>query len=298
VTALDRVTTLDDAPLAASLDRLTRAQDVTGNGAFAPVTPTLYLAACHLARPDLARRAERAAQWGVESQLASGAVWGGVVGTGRALLGWLSAFAETGSGVFAGAARRAGRFLFATLDHDGLWRRDGAYSPYTAWALAEAGRRLGVPEFRAAAATHLRAVTRDGPPPLRRSSLAEIAYDIRGVLEGGRLLGDERLIACAARAAGAVAAGLQQEGRRWRRAGSPWCPVGHAHMANVWLRLYEITGAHRWLEPVGPALRVLESGQRRPGTITAAKFLVDALIRDQRSARGAAAETTAAGVLA
>src|SRR5207302_1801795 len=196
VTALHGGTT--NGTLDAALDWLIQAHDNTGNGAFPPhypVIPTLYLAAWHLERPGLAQRAARAAQRAVELQLSSGAVWGGVVGTGRALLGWLSAFAETGSGVFAGAARRAGRFLFATLDHEGVWRRDGAHSPHTAWALAETGRRLGAPELRAAAAKHLRTVARlqhddgwmpDVRFPGRSRGLADLADAIRALLEGGR----------------------------------------------------------------------------------------------------------------
>src|SRR5256885_12818363 len=39
---------------------------------------SLYLAARHLGRPELAQRAERAACWEVEIQLPSGAVRGGV----------------------------------------------------------------------------------------------------------------------------------------------------------------------------------------------------------------------------
>lgn len=354
MTALDGVTTLGDVAmrdhppsLTAALDWLVHAQDVTGSGAFAPhyplggsagdgllgahrarpdttgaVIPTLYLAAWYLQRPELARRAERAAQWAVEIQLSSGAVWGGVVGTGRALLGWLSSFAETGSGVFAGAARRAGRFLFATLDHDDVWRRDGAHSPHTAWALAEAGRRLGAPEFRAAAARHLRAVmrvphddgwTRDYRQPECPRSLCAIADAIRGLLEGGHLLGEERLMAPAARAAVRVAAAMAPDGRLpgrfvtgWRPSGSAWCLVGQARMVNIWLRLFEITGASEWLEPVRPALDVLASAQHRDGAIggpsrvssTATKLFIDALIRDARVARGLAGETTAAVVLA
>jgi hypothetical protein len=311
VTALDRVTTLGEAAtrdhrpsLTAALDWLVHAQDVAESGLLRAqgarpdtpglVVPTLYLAACYLERPDLAGRAERAAQWAVEAQLSSGAVLGGVVATGRSLLGWLSAFAETGSGVFAGAARRAGRFLFATLDHDGVWRRDGAHSPHTAWALAEAGRRLGVPEFRAAAARHLRAVMRDYAWPEGSGRPCVAADAIRGMLEGGRLLGEQSLIAHAALAAAG-----------WRPSGSGGCLVGQARMVNVWLRLFEITGARQWLEPVRPALGLLASTQRRDGAIagparecgTATKLFVDALIRDERTVRGLAGETTAAAAV-
>src|SRR5467141_697083 len=143
--------------LLAALDWLARAQAASGDGGFARgyslawnpyfrsrgwqpsypettgyIIPTFYLAARHLGRPELAQCAERAAHWEVEVQLPSGAVRGGVMGehtapavfnTGQVLFGWLAAFGETGSGVFAGAARRAACFLLATLDEDGLWRR-------------------------------------------------------------------------------------------------------------------------------------------------------------------------------
>src|SRR3989442_806369 len=189
--------------LTAALAWLERAQDATGGDGFGRgysltwnpyfksrgwqpaypettgyIIPTLYLAARHLQRPALARRAERAAYWEVEIQLSSGAVQGGVIGepispavfnTGQVLLGWLAAFQETGSGVFAGAARRAGEFLLAMQDDDGLWRRGNScfadptatlYNARAAWALAEAAQRLVVPEFRVAAARHLSAVAR------------------------------------------------------------------------------------------------------------------------------------------
>src|SRR2546425_7626571 len=66
--------------------------------------------------------------------------------------------------MFAGAARRAACFLLAMLDADGLWRRGNSrftdsqatlYNTRTAWGLAEAGWRLGAPEFTAGAAPKL-----------------------------------------------------------------------------------------------------------------------------------------------
>ncbi len=352
--------------LLAALDWLARAQDATGEGGFArgyslawnpyfksrgwqpayPETtgyliPTLYQAAHHLKQPDLIKRAERAALWEVEIQLPSGAVRGGVMGerpspavfnTGQVILGWLCAFHETGSGIFAGAARRAGRFLLATLDDDGLWRRANSrfadatstlYNTRTAWALAEAGRRLCAPQFTAAAAKALRAVVRlqheDGWIPqccltdAVRPLLHTLAYAIRGLLEGGRVLQEERLVTRAALAAERIAVQVRADGTLpgrfeagWRPAASWSCLTGEAQMANIWLRLFEVTRDRKWLEPVGPVLRFLKSTQNRtsrdPGlrggvkgsfplgaeygpweTLNwAAKFFVDALIRDER----------------
>ena len=296
-------------------------------------------------RPELAQRAERAARWELEIQLPSGAVRGGVIGerpspavfnTGQVLLGWLAAFAETGSGIFAAGARRAVGYLLATLDEDGLWRRGNSrfadqratlYNARAAWALAEAGRHLGAPEFREAAARSLRAVARrqhdDGWFPdcclndPRRPLLHTIAYTIRGLLEGGRVLEDEALIAAAACAAERVALAVEPDGRLpgrfaagWHPAGSWSCLTGQAQMANIWLRLFAITRERKWLEPVEPVLRFLKSTQNRtsrnPGVRGgikgsfplgaeygsyqilnwATKFFIDALLRDERRQAG------------
>jgi len=352
--------------LVSALDWLLRAQDVTGDGGIARgyslawnpyfesrgwqpaypettgyIIPTLFEAARHLKRPELAQRAERAARWELEIQLPSGAVRGGVIGerpspavfnTGQVLLGWLAAFAETGSGIFAGGARRAAGYLLATLDEDGLWRRGNSrfanqratlYNARVAWALAEAGRRLGAPELQAAAARSLRAVAQrqhdDGWFPdcclsdPRRPLLHTIAYTIRGLLEGGRVLEDEALMAAAACAAERVALAVEPDGRLpgrfaagWHPAGSWSCLTGQAQMANIWLRLFAITRERKWLEPVEPVLRFLKSTQNRtsrnPGvrggikgsfplgaeygsyqTLNwATKFFIDALLRDER----------------
>jgi len=356
--------------LVAAIDWLARAQDVTPDGGIARgyslawdpyfeskgwqpaypettgyIIPTLYEAARHLQRPDLAVRAERAARWELEIQLPSGAVRGGVIGqetspavfnTGQVLFGWLAAFAETGSGIFAGGARRAACYLLATLDEDGVWRRGNSrfansratlYNARAAWALAEAGRRLGAPEFRAAAAKALRAVARhqhdDGWFPdcclsdPQRPLLHTIAYTIRGLLEGGRVLEDEQLVAAAARAAERIALAVGPDGRlpgrfaaEWRGAATWSCLTGQVQMANIWLRLFDITNDRAWLEPVGPVLHFVKSTQNRTspdlgvrGGIKgssplggeygpyqvlnwATKFFVDALLRDERRVAG------------
>ena len=275
-----------------------RAWQPADPGATGDIIPVLYRAARHLHRPGLAERAERAARWELELQLPSGAVREGVIGertapavfnTGRVLLAWLAAFGETGAGIFAGAARRAAWFLLATLGEDGVWRHGPAphgpghaalYNARTAWALAEAGRRLRAPEFRAAAAKALRAVARrqhdDGwlpdccvADPLR-PLLHTVAAAIGGLLEGGRVLGDDGLITRAASAAERVACAVDPAGRLPGRLAIGWRPAaawnslaGVAQMANIWLRLYEITRQRQWLEPVDVVMRFLKCTQNR-----------------------------------
>lgn len=262
------------------------------------IIPTLYAAARHLERPDLAARAERAAGWEIEIQLPTGAVRDGVIGepespavfdTGQVLLGWLAAFDETGKGEFADAAGRAARYLVSTLDADGHWRRGNSrfaradstlYNTRTAWALAEAGSRLEDGEFTDAAARSLRAAAElqapngwlpscclsDPDQPL----LHTLAYAIRGFLEGGRVLGDPRLLLAAERAAVALAEAVAGDGWMAGRHGYDWLPgvrwsclTGQAQMANNWIRLAQITGDAKWLEPVPAVLDFLKRTQNR-----------------------------------
>jgi uncharacterized protein YyaL (SSP411 family) len=321
------------------------------------IVPTLYAAAARLGRPDLAVRAERAARWEIEIQLPSGAIRGGVIGdpespavfnTGQVLLGWLAALEETEKGSFADAARSAARYLVATLDPDGHWRRGNSrfaradatlYNTRTAWALAEAGARLGEDAFTDAAARSLRAAAGlqagNGWLPHccltdpERPLLHTLAYAIRGLLEGGRVLGDLRLLRAAERAARALAGTVRTEGWMPGRYRADWsaavrwaCLTGQAQMANTWIRLAEITGDAKWLEPVPAVLRFLKRTQNRrsrdPGVrggikgarpvgggygayevlSWATKFFADALMRHEAVGRNGLGAASPVSVLA
>ncbi|HVH40355.1 MAG TPA: hypothetical protein VM764_10035 [Gemmatimonadaceae bacterium] len=352
--------------LRAATDWLVRAQDATPTGGIARgfshahhryfrargwqpeypettgyIIPTLFALADRLGREELAARALLAAHWECAMQLPDGAVQGGVVGqdpspsafnTGQVIFGWLVALQRSGDIRFAEAAQSAARFLAATIDRDGIWRRghsqfalEGAtlYNTRTAWALLETAQVVDAPGARDAAARSLRAATlrqhASGWLPaccLNRPEqplLHTLAYAITGLLEGGRLLGDDRSIAAAAAAAAALADQVDASGRLagryfadWRRAVSWSCLTGEAQMVTAWLRLHAITGDSKWLEPVAPVLRHLKGTQDRDSTVPgiaggingadpidgdycahetlswATKFFVDAMLLDER----------------
>ena len=310
--------------LASALDWLARSQDVTGSGGLArgysltwnryfkasgwqpayPETtgytiPTLYLAGDLLGRPDLHTRAERAAQWEVEIQMASGAVRGGVVtsdpstpavfNTGQVIFGWLAAWERTGDETFARSVQRAAAFLVDHLDDDGIWRRGNSqftrrdstlYNARTAWALAEAGERLAEPAFSDAARRALLAVVERQHPngwfpgccltDPERPLLHTIAYTVRGLLEGGRVLHDERFVHAAARAASMLARTVSARGTMPGRYHDDWsgavrwcCLTGLAQMSNCWLRLGVVTGDAAWPGPVDRVLDFLKTTQNR-----------------------------------
>ena len=309
------------------------------------IIPTLYHAARTLGRPDLAARAERAARWEIAIQLPSGAVRGGVIGepespavfnTGQVIFGWLAAHEETKAAAFADAAARAARWLVSVQDADGHWRKGGSrfaktgislYNARTAWAVAEAGARLGEAAFTYAAARNLRAVAArqhtNGWLPdcclsdVERPLLHTLAYALRGLLEGGRVLGDERLIHHATLGAERLAGAVRQDGWMAGRFRADWsaaaewsCLTGDAQMVNNWIRLSEITGDAKWKDPVPRALRYLKTTQNRAGpdpgmrggikgsapigggynryqTLNwATKYFADALMRDDRVRSG------------
>ena len=318
------------------------------------IIPTLFLAARHVGWSGLAVRAIQAAHWEIEVQLPSGAVQGGVIGepptpaifnTGQVIFGWLAAYHETRGEEFAAAARRAADYLVSSLDEDGVWRRGNSmfadrratnYNARTAWALAEAGALFSEPRYSEAARRALCQVARqqhengwfpaccltDPAEPL----LHTVAYAIRGLLEGGRVLGDSYLISAAAAAAGRIAERVDARGTLPGRFTATWgaaakwrCLTGEAQMANIWLRLEAITNEKGWLRHVPQVIQALKATQSRkagdPGIrggikgscpMTgwygrfevlnwATKFFADALMRDERPEEYA---TDRCGVLA
>jgi len=255
-----------------------------------------------------------------------------IFNTGQVILGWLAAHHETRGDEFAVAARRAADYLVSTLDEDGVWRRGNSmfadrratnYNARTAWALAEAGAALAEPRFTEGARSALQRIARqqhengwfpaccltDPAEPL----IHTVAYAIRGLLEGGRVLGDQSLIDAAAVAARRIAERVDARGTLPGRFTATWAPAakwrcltGEAQMANIWMRLEAITGEREWHRTVPAVLRAVKATQSRnagdPGIrggikgscpMTgwygrfevlnwATKFFADALMRDER----------------
>ena len=291
-------------------DGFSRAYSLTWNPYFAAagwqpsypettgyIIPSFYSAARWLGRVELANRATRAARWEIAVQLPNGAVQGGVIGqkrtpaifnTGQVILGWLAALEESGDSAFEDAVHRASNFL-VSVESDGVWvsgnsdfaRKDAtAYNARAAWALAEAGRVLHQPRYKDAAARILNTIgatqhengwfpnccLNDPANPL----LHTLAYTVRGLLEGGRVLEDDRMIRRAARAATVLAESVREDGwvagrfdNKWKPAADWSCLTGEAQMANNWMRFRDITGDESWTQPVPRVLRFLKTRQNR-----------------------------------
>ena len=222
------------------------------------------------------------------------------------------------------------------IDAEGRWikgesdfaRKDATlYNARVAWAMAEAGAALSEPGFTDAAARNLRMVARQQQrngwfpncclsDPVR-PLLHTVAYTIRGLLEGGRVLQDAALVDAGIRAAEALLPAVRADGwmpgryaQDWRGAVQWSCLTGEAQMVNNWIRLGQITGDARWFEPLERVLTFVKRTQNRtsadPGLRGgikgsapmsggygqyeilnwATKYFADALIRDDQRTGG------------
>ncbi|HKB54190.1 MAG TPA: beta-L-arabinofuranosidase domain-containing protein, partial [Ramlibacter sp.] len=207
----------------------------------------------------------------------------------------------TGDETVLRAARRAADWLTAEQDADGAWRRHlyGSGGTYTYMAhagcwVAELGVHTGERRYLDAARRHLHWVLThvdestgwiedcgfDDESSGRTAVTHTIAYTIWGVLMMAHLLGDERGMAVARRAARAVARrlGLSKwlPGRldaRWRPAASYTCLTGNAQMALIWLELHRIEGDPALVDAALRAIDLVKRAQvmrsRDPGLLGA-----------------------------
>ena len=260
------------------------------------IIPTFLDYAALRDRPEYRERAQRMADWESDVQMESGAVQGGTIdfppspavfNTGQVLQGWARAHKEFESPRYLDSMRRAADFLVEAQDPDGAWRRHGSryaragintYDARTALGLLEASGRTGDPRHRDSAAKALRfTLTQQRPngwfencclDDNRRPLLHTLAYTMEGLLEGGVLLEDQRLVDASRLAADAVLERLGPDGwlpgrldESWRPAARWSCLTGNAQTARVWSRLFELTGEARYREGAIRANRYIAGTQ-------------------------------------
>jgi hypothetical protein len=230
------------------------------------IIETFIDAAEALERPDLVGRAQRMIDWELNLQAADGAFPGHygepgnkpvIFNTGQIMHGLLAGYLRLNRPECLAAAVRAGVWLTEQQDVDGCWRRSQhndiphAYDTRASWALLRTGLVSHEPRLQSAAVRQLdwalqqqdddgwfvsNAFT-SGAVPFTHT----IAYAISGFLESGLLIGDERYL-CAARKAARATAKIQRSdgwlagtyGRNWTPQASYCCLTGVAQMAINW----------------------------------------------------------------
>jgi hypothetical protein len=301
------------------------------------IIPTLYDYAEATGDERASERAEGMAEWLLTTQFDHGGFPAGddpenetdpsVFNTGQILFGLVRAHEETGDDRYVVSARRAAEWLVSVQHEDGYWDQHDyndtvhSYSARVGWALAEAAELTGEASFREGARANLRWVAAQGREngwfehcgfePGEDPFLHTLAYTVRGLLEGGLLLDDERVLDAATRAADAFLDRQTREGvlkgqyDAGMRPGDYYCLTGNAQMAVVWYRLFEENSEERYRETADETVAFLKTRQRMDGPATvrgglrgsdpvwgrymylrypnwAAKFLADALLLAER----------------
>jgi hypothetical protein len=245
------------------------------------IIPTMYALGRSLNRPDINQRAQDMANWEIGVQMDNGAVMGSVVtarpspavfNTGQVIFGWLSAHEETGDGKFLEAAVRAGNYLLSIQGADGTWRQvdsdfalKGAtiYNTRVAWALILLGQRTDTSDFIAAGRRFIDyALSRQKPNGWfsdnclnnpQQPLLHTIVYAVRGILEAGIILKDDRYLTAALKTLDALTGCQRTDGGIPGRLDAGWlsscrwdCVTGDAQLAIAWIRACTATGTTRY----------------------------------------------------
>ncbi len=201
------------------------------------IVETFLAAAKVLDRPELEDRAQRIIDWELSIQHPDGAFPGHfgepgsqpvIFNTGQIMHGMLAGHLQLGRAECLESAVRAGHWLARHQDADGCWRQfehhgvPHTYNTRGTWALLATALVAGDAQLKTAAIRNLEwALAQQRPSgwfannaftPDRQPFTHTIAYAIRGFLECGVLLGSERYVGAAVKAARAVAQAQRADG--------------------------------------------------------------------------------------
>jgi hypothetical protein len=258
------------------------------------IIETFLAAAAVLRQPELIGRARRMVDWELSIQLPDGAFPGHfaeagsrpvIFNTGQIMHGMVAGYTQLGRQDCLTAAVRAGHWLVQQQDDDGCWRRfehndaPHVYNTRATWALLATGLLAGDRQLVTGAKRNLEwALSQQTASgwfasnaftPERSPFTHTIAYAIRGFMESGVLLGEERYLQAAVMAARALAKVQRQDGwlagtykDGWIADASYCCLTGLAQMSLNWTRLAQITGEQGFRARARAGLEYLKTTQK------------------------------------
>lgn len=245
------------------------------------IIPTLLEMDGRFPELDLGERARHAGRWLAEVQFESGAICSkqhrlgntkpSVFNTGQVLHGWVSLLEVREDEQIRTAARKAVEWLIQEQEADGSWVKSAflgrAHTYYTMvdWALVRYSNLTGDECARATAAKHLNWTLlnqrENGWYDLCDFGAGEavlthtISYTTQGLVESGRLLGEERYIQSARRGTERLLQCFEATGKlpgtfdeQWQATADWECCTGSAQTSLVWQALAEATGDKKWNE--------------------------------------------------
>jgi hypothetical protein len=238
------------------------------------IIETLFQYADEREEEWLNRYAFGCADWLTALQLDSGAFPGGyrdlmqpsVFNTGQIIFGLLAAYEKSNDPVYFGAVKKATEWLVKTIEPDGSWRKAGyvpgyvpSYNTRVIWPVLRANTLLQSEEtaskMRLALDYYGKKLTPDNSVkdwaafPGKKAVTHFIAYTIRGFLESGLLLKEERWITAARNILDQIVMLYNKNGRLAGSYDEQWngdfrftCVTGNCQMALNLCRMYAVTG--------------------------------------------------------
>ncbi len=258
------------------------------------IIETLLAAAQVLQRPELVGRARRMIEWELSIQTPDGTFPGHfgepgsrpvIFNTGQIMHGMIAGYTQLRRDDCLVAAVRAGHWLADQQDDDGCWRKfehndtPHVYNTRGTWALLATGLIAGDARLVQSAKRNLDwALSQQSPcgwfatnafVPWRSPFTHTIAYAMRGFLESGVLLGEERYLEAALKAGRGLAAVQRQDGwlagtykAGWVADANYACLTGIAQMSLNWTRAAQATGAADLRDNARAALIYLKANQQ------------------------------------
>ena len=244
------------------------------------IIETFLAASSLLRRSELETRATRMIEWELSLQHNDGAFPGHfgepgshpvIFNQGQIMHGLIAGYSHFKRSDCLDAAVKGGYWLVRHQDPDGCWRKfehnavPHTYNTRATWALLAAGLLSNEKKLVQVAIRHLDWAlaqqtesgwfSNNAFTPDRSPFTHTIAYAIRGFLESGVLLGEERYLAAAQRAAIKVAQVQRADGwlsgtldGDWKPKASYACLTGIAQMAINWLRLSQVNSVPHFRE--------------------------------------------------
>jgi hypothetical protein len=239
---------------------------------------------------DAWQRAITISKWLIEVQNDDGSISdprygsGGIVfDTGQVLQGLMRAYEETQDPDFIRASEAAGDWLVRVADDTGRWTKNThlgiphVYNARVAWQLAKLHTiRPNADRERVARANLDWAVSqqkngwfdqcafRAGEAPFTHN----IAYALRGLLESGYVLNDQKYIDAAIAGADAMIPHIGADGfipgqfdKNGQPEGNYCCLTGNCQLGIIWLKLFKQTGDRTYYNSAKSSLEYVMSSQ-------------------------------------
>jgi len=258
------------------------------------IIETFLAAAKFLDNDSLVERASRMIDWELSLQMSDGAFPGHfgeegsqpvIFNTGQIMHGMIAGYVKLNRAECLESAVRAGYWLLKQQDGDGCWRKfehndvPHVYNTRATWALVSTALLADDENLKQASVKNLDWALNqqtssgwyktNGFTPDKDPFTHTIAYAIRGFLESGILLNEERYINSALRAARSMAEVLRHDGwlagtygDSWKPTANYCCLTGVAQMSLNWTRLAQNCGADDLKEPAQRAIGYLKMQQR------------------------------------